>query len=65
MYIMHIRYLQGSGRIFLDDVNCTGVETILINCPNPGLGVHNCAHSEDVGLQCTNTFSDPATIGKI
>ena len=63
-YNVHNRYLEGSGRIFLDDVNCAGAELTLISCPNPGLSIHNCAHSEDVGLQCTSTLSDPATIGK-
>lgn len=43
---------QGSGDILLDNVGCTGVERRLIDCPNNGVGVHNCAHSEDAGVTC-------------
>ena len=57
------RYQPGqSGQpIFLDDLRCIGSESSLISCPNPGIGVHNCAHSEDVGLMCTFDFSTPTS----
>lgn len=38
--------------IFLDDVVCTGSEARLIDCAHAGIGVHNCSHSEDVGVTC-------------
>ena len=44
---------SSSQTIWLDDVECTGSETRLINCVHHGLGVENCAHSEDIGVQCT------------
>ena len=42
----------GTGRIWLDNVQCTGTEARLINCPSNNVGSHNCAHSEDVGVTC-------------
>ena len=43
---------QGTGIIVLDDVNCSGNESSLFECSNPGLGVNNCGHSEDAGVRC-------------
>lgn len=37
-------------------MGCVGTETRLIDCPNAGgLGVHNCAHTEDAGVRCVGT----------
>ncbi|CAM4563249.1 unnamed protein product [Leuciscus chuanchicus] len=44
---------QGSGQIWMDDVNCTGTETSLKNCRTSGWGRHNCRHFKDAGVMCT------------
>ena len=47
---------QGSGSIHYDDVACTGSETRLADCSHPGIGIENCAHSEDAGVVCDTTL---------
>ena len=42
----------GAGQIWLDDVQCRGTETRLIDCPANPLGIHNCGHIEDAGVRC-------------
>ena len=45
---------QGTGRIWLDNVNCYSYSTRLSQCSHLGWGVtRSCYHSEDVALQCT------------
>ena len=39
--------------IWLDDVECDGNETTILNCAaNDPLGSHNCRHSQDAGASC-------------
>ena len=45
---------QGTGPIWLDNIHCTGTESRLDQCPHNGIGVHNCIHFEDAGVQCTS-----------
>ncbi|RXM29797.1 Neurotrypsin [Acipenser ruthenus] len=60
------RYGAGSGLILLDEVQCKGGERSLLGCAHAAWGRHDCAHSEDVGVQCegegeTNEIPQPSS----
>uniref|UniRef100_A0A3Q0SK43 SRCR domain-containing protein n=1 Tax=Amphilophus citrinellus TaxID=61819 RepID=A0A3Q0SK43_AMPCI len=42
----------GSGTILLDELRCTGAEDDIFDCPHSQIGVNDCNHNEDVGVQC-------------
>ena len=44
---------QGSGSIWLDNVECTGNESTLASCGHLGLNItRNCSHNKDAGVRC-------------
>ncbi|XP_043945041.1 deleted in malignant brain tumors 1 protein-like [Protopterus annectens] len=47
-------YGQRNGPIMLDDVNCQGYESSLMLCSFRGWKQHNCGHSKDAAVQCTD-----------
>ena len=46
---------HGNGAIILDNVQCTGREARLFDCPANPIGIHNCVHFEDASVHCTLT----------
>ena len=48
-------YGEGSGQIWLDNVNCVGTELNIGDCSHRGWGIENCIHSEDAGVKCSTT----------
>ncbi len=55
----------GTGPILLDDMECLGNETQLLDClvargpmASTVIGVHNCRKTENVGIRCLNTTGD-------
>ncbi|XP_062611443.1 macrophage receptor MARCO-like [Saccostrea cucullata] len=45
-------YGKGTGQIWLDDVQCTGTESSLMECSKLPFGQHNCGHDEDASVYC-------------
>ena len=46
---------SGSDEILLDDLDCVGNETSLLQCEASEFGEHNCWHFEDAGVTCADT----------
>jgi hypothetical protein len=42
----------GDGPIWLDNVDCNGSEDSILDCQHRGLGIHNCGHTDDIGIIC-------------
>ncbi len=45
---------QGSGPIFLDEVDCSGSEERLLDCSHTSS--HDCLHIEDVSVRCNTSI---------
>ncbi|XP_028407319.1 deleted in malignant brain tumors 1 protein-like, partial [Dendronephthya gigantea] len=43
----------GSGRIWLDSIDCSGNEEKIENCSLSSWGDNHCSHENDVGVECT------------
>ena len=48
-------YGEGDGKIWLENLKCTGKETTLLECEKTDFGVHWCSHSDDVSISCSHT----------
>lgn len=47
------QFPAGNGTIWLDHVACFGNEITLMDCAHSGFRVHDCQHSNDVGVVCS------------
>lgn len=45
---------QGTGKILLDDVDCSGSEMSLTDCKHGGFEKHNCNNGGDAGVLCSS-----------
>ena len=46
-------YGQGSGKIWLNNINCIGSEETIAYCSHSGWGSYSCSHEEDASVNCT------------
>uniref|UniRef100_A0A3Q1JMT3 SRCR domain-containing protein n=1 Tax=Anabas testudineus TaxID=64144 RepID=A0A3Q1JMT3_ANATE len=47
------KFGEGTGQIWLDDVDCSGNESSLTKCQHSGFGTHDCRHHKDAGVICS------------
>ncbi|KAF3699598.1 Deleted in malignant brain tumors 1 protein Hensin Precursor [Channa argus] len=50
---------RGTGKIWLDDMACSGSERSLTECRHSEFGTHNCGHGEDAGVICSGSVPKP------
>ena len=44
---------EGTGKIWLSNVNCTNQEHSIFECQQSGFGNHECGHSKDLAIICS------------
>jgi len=56
------KYGIGSGKIWLDNVQCSGMERHVSECSHSGWGYQNCEHNEDVAVSCVDDTSETSSM---
>ena len=49
---------EGTGRIWLDNVQCSGNESHLLSCSANSSGINPCSHVQDAGVRCSRGCSN-------
>ena len=52
--VLSFGFTQGFGPIWLDEVDCSGFESQLVDCSSNSIGVNDCGHHQDAGVRCTH-----------
>jgi len=52
----YINYDQGTGPVWLEDVQCLGTEQDILTCTHRGIGLTNNCYSEDASVECLGTI---------
>ena len=50
------RFGSVSGSVFLDQLSCSGTESVLLDCRGRPLGLAQCNTDELAGVQCTGEY---------
>ena len=50
--ITEARFGEGTGRILLSGVQCTGIERALTDCITNPSAINSCTHAQDAGVRC-------------
>ncbi|XP_012695105.2 uncharacterized protein LOC105910886 isoform X2 [Clupea harengus] len=53
---------EGSGKTWLDDVQCSGTESSITQCSHRGFGIEDCGASEDAGVVCSGNMKTPSLV---
>ena len=48
---------SGDGQIWLDNVQCQGHESSILNCQHAGWGVENCGRGKDASVVCSSKYN--------
>ena len=54
------RFGFGSGQVWLDNIDCSGNESTIVDCQHRGWGVQDCNHFYDASVVCSSKSCPPA-----
>ena len=61
--VYHSSYFgSGTVQVLMDNVQCVGNESRLVDCPFKGWGITDCSDQEIAGVECSGELSGPALL---